>query len=63
MKLFEGDIVTIDREDGYFIVEWDEDTARFVMNGDGITVDFDNYWSWQTEVVGNKWDNPDYLGG
>ena len=31
------------------------------MNGDGLTVDFDNYWSYQTEVAGNIFDNPELL--
>lgn len=48
-------------EEGYFTCEWEEDAERFVMNGDGLTVDFDNYWSYQTEVAGNIFDNPELL--
>ena len=66
-KIFEGDICTIsnnkiDEEDGYFIVEWCADSARFVLDGNGITVDFDNYFGHECEVVGNIFDNPDLTG-
>lgn len=59
--IWENDIVEIGNEDGYFSVDWDEDVARFAMNGIGLTVDFDNYWSYEVEVVGNKFDNPKLL--
>jgi len=60
-KIWENDILELPDEDGYFTCEWEEDTARFVMNGDGLTVNFDNYWGYQTEVVGNIFDNADLL--
>lgn len=60
-KIWENDIVELPDEEGYFTCEWEEGTARFVMNGDGLTVDFDNYWSYQTEVAGNIFDNPELL--
>lgn len=62
-KIFEGDIVLIDGEDEYFTVEWDNDTARFVMNSKTLMVDFDNYWNYQVEVIGNIFDNPKLLEG
>lgn len=61
-KIWEHDIVTIKADDEYFHLEWEEDTARFVMNGDGFTVHFDNYWSYEVEIVGNIFDNSDLLG-
>ena len=60
-KIWENDILKLPDEDGYFVCEWEEDTARFILNGDGLTVDFDNYWSYQVEVVGNIFDNADLL--
>lgn len=51
----------IDGEDEYFVVEWDGDTARFVMNSETLTVDFDNYWGYQVEVIGNVHENADLL--
>ena len=62
-KIWENDIVEIPNEYEYFLLEWEEDTARFVMNGDRLTVDFDNYWSYEVEVIGNAFDNPELLEG
>ena len=59
--IWENDIVEISTEDGYFSIDWDEDTARFVMNGDGLTVDFDNFWPHEVEVVGNRVDNHELM--
>ena len=60
-KIWENDILELLNEDGYFKCEWEEDTARFILNGDGLTVDFDNYWSHQVESVGNIFDNAELL--
>lgn len=60
-EIYEKDIVLIDGEDEYFVVEWDNDTARFVMNSETLTVDFDNYWGYQVEVIGNVYENADLL--
>ena len=60
-RIFEGDILLLDGEDGYFKLEFDEDTARFVMIGDSVQVDFDNFWSYEVEVIGNIHDNPELL--
>lgn len=59
--IWENDIAEISTEDGYFSIDWDEDTARFVMSGDGLIVDFDNFWPHEVEVVGNRVDNPELL--
>lgn len=61
-KIWENDICTVAGEDGYFIVEWDNDTARFVLNGGGLTVDFDNFYGYECEVIGNVFDDPELLG-
>lgn len=60
-RIFEGDILLVDGEDGYFKLEFDEDTARFIMLGDSILVDFDNFWSYEVEIIGNVHDNPELL--
>lgn len=60
-EIYEKDIAFIDGEDEYFVVEWDKDTARFVMNSETLTVDFDNYWGYQMRVVGNMYENADLL--
>lgn len=60
-EIYEKDVVLIDGEDEYFVVEWDSNTARFVMNSETLTVDFDNYWGYQVEVIGNIHENADLL--
>lgn len=60
-KIWENEIIQIATEDEYFHLEWQDDTARFVMNGDGFTIDFDNYWSYEVEVIGNIFDNPELI--
>lgn len=60
-RIWENDIVEVQGEDGYFTCEWDDYTARFVLNGDGFTVDFDNYWGYQVEYLGNIFDNSELL--
>lgn len=60
-KIWENDIVEILQEDGYFKIEWQEDTASFVMNNDSFTVTFDNYWGHEMEVIDNIFGNPELL--
>lgn len=60
-KIWENDIVDIASEDGYFLCEWDDDAARYVLNGDGLTVDFENYYGYECEVVGNVFDDGELL--
>ena len=63
-RIFEGDVLTVDGEDGFFVIEFQEDTARFVMYGDSIVVDFDNFWSYEVEVMGNIHDGGlEFLSG
>lgn len=59
--IFENDIVTIDEE--YWRIEWNEDTARWIIDQEGTIYDFDNYWSSEIEVIGNIFDNKDLLEG
>lgn len=63
-KIWENDIVEIHAEDGYFLIQWSDTEARWDMVNeiDGFVVDFDNYWSYEVEVVGNVIDNPDLIG-
>ena len=62
-KIWENDVVQVPREDEYFRIEWDEDTASYVMNSNTLTVTFDNYWSHEVEVIGNIFDNKGLLEG
>ena len=60
-KIWENDIVELPDENVYFKCEWEKDTARFVLNGDRFTVDFDDYREYEVEVIGNIFDNAELL--
>lgn len=55
VEIYEGDIILIaeidDEEE--FILSWDDNTARFIMESDSLCVDFDNYYERDCEVIGN----------
>lgn len=58
-KIFEGDVVLYE-SDEYGVIEWDNQTARFVIEGDGVCYDFDNFYGKELEVIGNIHDNEDF---
>lgn len=65
-KILENDICiikdgTLDEEDGCFICKWDDCTARYILDGNGLTVDFDNVDARDVEVIGNIFDNAELL--
>lgn len=57
VRIFEGDIVVLNDEDERFIIEWDPNAARFILKGETFVTDFDSYWGYQTEIIGNAFDN------
>lgn len=64
-KIWENDVVEIPTENGYFTIEWSNTEARWQMDNeiDNFIVDFDNYWSYEVEVIGNIFDNPELMKG
>ena len=60
-KIWENDIVTIPREDELFVIRWDIEQAAFVIESDMLLCDFDNYYGKDLEVIGNVFDNADFL--
>lgn len=61
MKIFEGDVVWYDYEEERGIVQWDNDTARFIITCSTFTVDFDSVYGEELEIIGNVYDNPELL--
>ncbi len=66
VEIWEGDIAQYygdgwDEEDGPGVIKWDEDSARFILENNGLTVDFDNCWPNEMKVIGNHYDNPEML--
>ena len=63
MKIFEGDIVWNDYDNGNGKVEWDNDMAKFIITFSTFTIDFDNIYGDELDVIGNVYDNPELLKG
>lgn len=60
--IFEGDIVDILPEvETTGIIKWSDDLARFVIVYENIQCDFDNYYGYELEVIGNIYENPELL--
>lgn len=62
-EIYENDIVYVAGEDENAIIEWDEQTARFIIHFDGWIADFDNYYGKELEIMGDIYNNPELLGG
>ena len=61
-KIWENDIVrVISEDDELFVIHWDKDTARYTIDSDTLSCDFDNFYSYELEVIGNIFDNPELL--
>ena len=60
--IWENDIVKVHDDKEPCLIEWGEDTARWHMTQYGSYIyDFDNYWSYEVEVIGSAIDNPELL--
>ena len=55
-EIYEGDRVYIIPEDEYGEVEWDIESARFIVVYDDVITDFDNWNGKDLEVVGTIYD-------
>lgn len=66
-EIYEGDIVNIDafgaEEDGYFLVKFENESARYILSGDRLVYDFDNIYGNECEIIGNIYENPQLLVG
>lgn len=62
-KIFEGYVVTYIGE--VCVVEWDDETAKFVLKNENLLCDFEEVWcnrfKSKIEVIGNVHDNPELL--
>lgn len=63
--IYEGDIVEILGDEIPYVIEYDEDRARFVIDSeiDRVCCDFDNYSGYELEIIGNIYENKELLQG
>lgn len=61
--IYENDIVVMPGCEENAVIEWDRDSAQWIMNNrvDGIIHSFDDVWYYTLQVVGNKFDDPELL--
>ena len=59
-RIFEGDIVAY-RGDEYGAIVYDKESARFCVQFDTWSTDFDHLYGKELEVIGNIHDNPELL--
>lgn len=50
-----------DYEEERGIVQWDNDTARFIITCSTFISDFDSVYGEELEIIGNVYDNPELL--
>lgn len=60
-EIYESDIVWIESEEDYFIVEWEDSTARFILLGRDLILDFDDFYEKDLEVAGNIYENEELI--
>ena len=60
-RIFEGDIIEHKRIGKRFSVRFDNDSARFILDGIPYNYDFTELTDLQLCVIGNIYDNPELL--
>ncbi len=59
--IYENDVCIIngDEDDEYYTIEWDNDEARYIIDGSTDVTDFERHYGHELEIVGNAFDNPE----
>lgn len=59
--IWENDIVIVPSNEEPCLLEWEDGDGCWSMEQDGTVYTFDNFWSNEVEVIGNKFDNAELL--
>ena len=59
--IYEGDVVALN-DDEIAVISWSDVIARFVIENEDVQADFDNFYPYELEIVGNIYENPQLLG-
>ena len=59
--IWENDIVIVPSDEEPCLLEWEDGDGCWSMKQDGTVYTFDNFWSNEVEVIGNKFDNVEFL--
>lgn len=65
-EIYEGDLCIVDSDnisenDGCFVIEFDSLSSKFVLESETFVLDFDSIYGKEVKVVGNKYDNADWI--
>lgn len=58
-EIYEGDIVELYDDEDLYRVEYQAESARFILTSNTIATDFEYYSQGNIEVVGNIYENPE----
>lgn len=62
VRIFEGDILQNYGKTRTFLVEWSDDCGMFALKEkNDHDSDFADYYGYELEVIGNRYDNPELL--
>ena len=59
--IWENDIVIVPSNEEPCLLGWEDGDGCWSMKQDGTVYTFDNFWSNEVEVIGNKFDNAELL--
>lgn len=59
--IYDGDVVALN-DDEIAVISWKDIIARFIIESEDVQADFDNFYPYELEIVGNIYETPQLLG-